>query len=223
VQKPLNENRVVKLLADTLRLRNKRFQKDDKQYLGQVLTHVTPAKSSKVYSKLKRVYGGLSPPLQPDVDILFRKGDDIRAVEVKMFHLNAKSRLSRSYYEGIDQALALLTLGFNRVALWHIFDRDIGLNKFASHGSYAQLFTRELRLPIDFTAMYLVKDKGDYRFVPARPVTKDFKTNELVEARLLRSLDDPMLPFVWRSNNPLLTRPLVADIRKVMLRWLDNR
>jgi hypothetical protein len=219
----LNEDRIVKLLAETLRLRNKRFHKGDEQYLGQVLTHVTPAKSSKVYSKLKKAYGGLSPPLQPDVDILFRKGDDIRAVEVKVFHLNAKNRLSRSYYEGMDQALALLSLGFNRVALWHIFDNDIGLVKLARYGSYAQLFTRELGLPMDFTAMYLVKDKRDYRFVPARPVIKDFKTKELVKARLLRFLDDPMMPFVWRSNNPLLTRPLVAEIRKVMLEWLNNR
>jgi hypothetical protein len=214
----------VRLLAETLRLRNARLHKGHEQYLGQVLAHVTPAKSSNVYSILKDTFGGLSPPLQPDVDILFRKGEDIRAVEVKVFHLNAKNRLSRSYYEGIDQALALLSLGFNRVALWHIFDRDIGIDKLARYGSSAQLFIREqLRLPMDFTAMYLVKYEGDYRFVPTQPVIKDFKTMELVEARLLRFLDDPTLPFVWRSNNPLLTYPLVAEIRKVMLEWLSNR
>jgi hypothetical protein len=220
----LREDRIVRLLAEKLRVRNKRLGERHEQHLGQVLTRVTPAKSSKVYALLKEIYGGLSPPLQPDIDILLRKNDDIRAVEVKVFHLEAGNRLSRSYYEGIDQALALLMFGFNKVALWHIFDKDIELEKLARYGSSAQLFIREqLRLPLDFTAMYLTKENGDYDFVPTQPRISDFRTMELVETRVLKKIDDPSFPFVWKSTNPLLTYPLVTNICKVMLEWLSTR
>jgi hypothetical protein len=220
----IDERRTVELLAEKLELRNKRLGDGHEQYLGQVLRFITPSKSPKIYSMLESIYGGLFPPFQPDVDILFRKGDDIRAVEVKVFHLNAAKTLSRSYYEGLDQALALLRLGFNRVALWHIFDMDIELVKFVSYGSSMQIFVRQqLRLPLDFTAMYIAKDNGGYRFVPTQPLLKDRETGQLITARSLRAIDDPLLPFVWETNNPLLKDELVAKTRTAMLEWLGDR
>ena len=220
----LNERMIVRTLARKLETRNRLLGEEHEQYLGKVLTHVTPAKSPKIYSILRDLYGGIAPPLQPDIDILFRNNEDIRAVEVKVFKITGEGRLSRSYYEGIDQALALLMLGFNRVALWHIFDRNVGIKWFARHGSSLQLFIREqLKLPIDFTALYLIRSKKDYDFVPTKPIVDNFQTMNLVDVRLLRKIEDPELPFLWKTSNPLMRYPHIMNVRKAILEWLDIR
>jgi len=221
---PLNERTIVKELARKLETRNRLLGEKHEQYLGKILSLVTPAKSRKIDSILKNLYGGVAPPLQPDIDLLFRNNEDIRAVEVKVFSITGKGRLSRSYYEGIDQALALLMLGFNKVALWHIFDQDVGIKWFGRYGSSLQLFVREqLKLPIDFTALYLIRNGLGHDFVPTQPRVTNFQTMQLVDVRLLRKIDDPQFPFVWKTSNPLMTYPTVISTRKAILEWLDLR
>lgn len=218
-----NERVIVKKLAAKLKERNTFFNESDPQYLGDIFDHVTPAKSRNVYSILKELYAGLAPPLQPDVDIFFRKKNGIRAIEVKIFHID-KGRLNRSYYEGIDQALALLTLGFDNVALWHIFDQNIRPEIIARYGSLCQIFIREkLQLPIDFTALRMTIRDDEYDFVPIKPIVRDLKTLELREIRLLKKISDPTFTFIWQTTNPLLKDDLVKKIRKAMLDWIEKR
>ncbi|MFC1506990.1 hypothetical protein ACFLQ6_07965 [Thermoproteota archaeon] len=217
------ERIVVKKLAAKLRERNTFFNKSDPQHLGDILDHVTPAKSKKVRAILKELYVGITPPLQPDVDIFFRKKNDIRAMEVKIFHKD-KGSLNRSYYEGIDQALALLTLGFDNVTLWHIFAQDIEPRIIARYGSLCQIFIREqLKLPIDFTTLQMTIKDEEYDFVPIKPIVKDPKTLELHDIKFLKKINDPTFTFIWQTKNPLLKYDLVKKIRKAMLDWTENR
>jgi len=65
-------------------------------------------------------------PLQPDIDILFYDNREkcLHAVELKYF-APYKGRTRLSYYEGIDEALALLLYGVDYAHLWHFFIRDV--------------------------------------------------------------------------------------------------
>mgnify|MGYP001030022815 CR=1 FL=1 len=221
----MDERTTVKILTNKLRNRNKQIGPDSDQYLGKIFGHVNPAKSPKVYSFLKELYGGLAPRLQPEIDLIFKNGDDIRAVEIKCFHLRTNNSLSKSYYEGIDQALALLMYGFNKVALWHIFDQNINPRQFIASGSTAQVFIRnQLKLPIDFTALYLIVSGKDCLFIPTQPRVTDFETMELVDAKLLKTIDDPTFTWVWQNKgNPMLDYPRSKNIRAALIEWLDKR
>jgi len=216
----LNERALVKILAKKLRKRNEQVGLNSDQYLGKVFAHANPAKAPKVCSFLKELYGGLAPRLQPEIDLIFKNGDNIRAVEVKCFRLRTSNSLSGSYYEGIDQALALLMYGFNNVALWHVFDQTINPKQFMTSGSTAQLFIREqLKLPIDFTALVLVS-REDYFFIPTQPRVTDFETMELVDVKLLKTIDDPTFPWVWQTSNPISKYPrcfeAVSEARRTL-------
>jgi len=221
----LDERTTVKTLANKLKNRNKQIRFDSDQYLGKVFSHINPAKSPRVYSFLKELYGGLAPRLQPEIDLIFKNDDDVRAVEIKCFYLRTNNSLSKSYYEGIDQALALLMYGFNKVALWHIFDQNISPRQFMTSGSTAQGFIRnQLKLPIDFTALYLVISGEDCLFIPTQPRVNDFETMELVNVRLLQRIDDPTFTWVWQTkDNPMLNYPRVKNIRAALIEWLDKR
>lgn len=215
---------MVRKLAEKLRDRNQNFPRDHDQHLGDILTHVNPAKSLEVNSFLRDLYGGLMPRLQPEIDLILRKGDDIRAIEVKCFHLRGGNCLNKSYYDGIDQTLALLMYGFDKAALWHVFDESIGVQQFATSGSTAQLFVREqLKLPIDYTALYVKRNRRDLQFIPTQPRVTDFSSMELVDFKELTTIEDPRLRFTWRSSNTITDFPRVRNLRRILINWLDQR
>ncbi len=113
--------------------------------------------------------------------------------------------------------------GFDKVALWHVFDQDIKPNQFITSGSNAQLFIRnQLNLPIDYTALYLLRSHSQFEFIPTQPRVKDFDTLDLLDARLLKTIPDPSLSFVWQTSNPLLKYPRVRNIRAALVDWLDD-
>lgn len=72
-------------------------------------------------------------PLQPDVDLLYgiqeegKSRGPLTGIEVKIFKYQRGKPTPkttfprRGYYSGIDQALSLLTFGFDYVYLWHVF------------------------------------------------------------------------------------------------------
>lgn len=84
----IDEHKAVNLLATVLRNRNKHFPPESDQHLGEVFTHINPASATQVSSTLRKLFGRLAPRLQPEIDIILRKGDNIRAIEVKLFHLD---------------------------------------------------------------------------------------------------------------------------------------
>jgi len=220
----LRERTVVEKLAAKLRDRNQHFSKDHDQHLGDVYTRVNPARSRGVNSLLRELYGGLTPRLQPEIDVILKKGDDIRAIEVKLFKLRSNNSLSRSYYEGIDQAIALLMYGFNRAALWHVFDQDIEMGKVNTYGSIAQVFiVDKLKLPIDYTAWCLDRSGPDYEFIPTKPILGDFRSMDVKVTIPLFKIQDPRLSFVWVRVNPLLEDGRVRNIREALMQWLEKR
>lgn len=220
----LKERTVVEKLAAKLRDRNQNFARDSDQHLGEVHTWVNPARSPRVNSLLRSLYGGLTPRMQPEIDIVLKKGEDIRAIEVKFFKIRSNDSLSLSYYEGIDQALALLMYGFNKTALWHVFDQDIELSKVITYGSVAQVFiVEQLRLPINFTAIRLERSAQNYEFTPTKPILRDYNSMEVVHALSLVKIHDPRLKFVWTATNPLLEDGRVQNIRAALMEWLNKR
>lgn len=70
-------------------------------------------------------------PRQPEIDLIYvLKGDGGRglqvfAAEVKYIRLTKDRQASHSYYEGLDEALALLILGFDRALLIHLIDSEL--------------------------------------------------------------------------------------------------
>jgi len=219
----IDERKAVNLLANALKNRNKYFPPENDQHLGEVFTHINPASATKVSSTIRKLFGKFAPRLQPEIDIILRKGDDIRAIEVKLFHHEKNNRLSRPYYIGIDQALALLMYGFNSVALWHIFDEKIPSNLVTS-GVNAQIFIRhKLELPIDFTALLLRKKGNNYSFHPLKPIMTDFVNKIPVGYTELSAIDDPQFTYGSRSQNKIIDLPEVKSIRSAMLQWLNEK
>jgi hypothetical protein len=67
------------------------------------------------YGRPLEVPTSLIPPLQPEIDMILCKGQSMLAIELKYFKRKGNS-LNHSFYEGIEQALALLRWGFDHVA-----------------------------------------------------------------------------------------------------------
>lgn len=85
----------------------------DEEEVYEYLAHLFRERGFAVQVKVGR--GSQSP----DADLLLSRGGKATAVEVKYF------RSSPRFYEGLDEALALLLQGFDEVYLLHVFDSDI--------------------------------------------------------------------------------------------------
>jgi hypothetical protein len=79
--------------------------------------------------KVKRVMSGRGR-LSPDADVEVEKGGERIAVEVKYF------RDSPKFYLGLDEALALLLHGYDKVYLLHVLDTALS-EKCEDHVSKA--------------------------------------------------------------------------------------
>ena len=107
------------------------------------------------YARRLRVEPKLIPPLQPEIDMILCKADKMMAVEVKYFRRKGNG-LDHSFYEGIEQSLALLRWGFNYVALWQLFDYPaLGKDELWFYGGWTWAFLHAapeqggLKLPED--------------------------------------------------------------------------
>lgn len=95
----------------------------------------TSVRVDRLHSKLK-TEGALSSeeinikhPFHPDIDVLpwakqYAGKPDIMASEVKYFRLR-EGAVYPNIYEGLGEALMLLTYGVDYVSLWHLFDPEI--------------------------------------------------------------------------------------------------
>ena len=114
-------------------------------------------------------------PLQPEIDIFClefgKEPADIEfpkyyGMELKYFAPTARydlnARYKKPFYEGIGEAMSLLTLGLDYVSLWHFFDQDM-LNKFLAE-NYANMVQRmisSLNLPIGYRARWVKVDQKE--------------------------------------------------------------
>jgi hypothetical protein len=95
----------------------------------------TSVRVDRLHQKLK-TEGALSPeeisikhPFHPDIDILFWSKEysgepAIYGVEVKYYRIRDNA-VYPNIYEGLGEAMMLLTFGINSASLWHLFDPEI--------------------------------------------------------------------------------------------------
>ena len=80
-----------------------------------------PIASKKFRNKWKSTFPLFTPPIQPDFDLIYFRENKIIGIEAKLYSYR-KLNLDHSFYEGIDQALALLQWGFDHVGLWNFLE-----------------------------------------------------------------------------------------------------
>lgn len=94
---------------------------------------------------------------QPEIDMLIidKNSGAIHAVELKYFRLVKKGErvgLNYPFYSGLDEALALLRFGFERVSLWHAFDQGIPADTVQRYLDEIVELIRGLKMPIGYRA-----------------------------------------------------------------------
>ncbi len=127
----------------------------------------------RLHQKLK-TEGALTPeeisikhPFHPDVDVLYWSrgyvGEPIiYASEVKYFRLR-KNTVYPAIYEGLGEALMLLTFGFDYVGLWHFFDPEIPSEIVTRYRDLTQNLLNFTNSPVNYGSWLLadfLKDEG---------------------------------------------------------------
>jgi hypothetical protein len=179
----------------------------------------------EIYGKPLNINPKLIPPLQPEIDMIFCKGNEMMAVELKYFQRRGKG-LDHSFYEGIEQALALLRWGFDYVALWQLFDSSIRKEELWFYGGWTWYFLHGeanqggLNLPIDFTFMLVNSTSQGYDF---RPIQPRF-TGSSIRLELLPPLYNPEFQITNTHPNILLDKcPEVKVLRSMLDEWLNSQ
>lgn len=126
----------------------------------------TSVRTDRLHSKLK-TEGCLSSeeinvkhPFHPDIDVLYwlkdYKGEpSIFASEVKYFRLR-NSNVYPNIYEGLGEALMLLSFGVDYVSLWQLFDPEIPSETVNRYRDLTQsLVTEAYTSPINYQSWLL--------------------------------------------------------------------
>jgi len=178
-----------------------------------------------IYGRPLNVPETLIPPLQPEIDMLLCREDTMTAVELKFFKRRGGG-LDHSFYEGIEQSLALLRWGFDHVALWQLFDYpSINKDELWFYGGWTWRFLHHdaehggLNLPIEFTFMLVMKEGERYDFYPVQPIPRDTG----IELKVLPPPYDPRFLITYRHRNPLLDCPEVLRLRNMLVEWLETQ
>jgi hypothetical protein len=142
-------------------------------------------------------------PLQPDIDILWKSTDkskpELGGVEVKIITANSKDSLSLPYYRGIDETLALLRFGLDRVLLFELFLISLDseevtnavIQKYFPYQEATINLLKTLRLPIGYRAAF--------DFVINDQISEDRIKVIDTEDNQLR-IDPPLNPYL-KSND----------------------
>ncbi|PSO07201.1 hypothetical protein B9Q04_12110 [Candidatus Marsarchaeota G2 archaeon BE_D] len=95
-------------------------------------------------------------PRQPDIDILLCRVNNgnrvppITAAEVKYIRTARGGRVNPSYYSGLDEAVALLLLGFDHVLLIHVVDEKVLSKVYLGYAKLLSELIRTLGLPLGY-------------------------------------------------------------------------
>ena len=136
--------------------------------------------------------------------------------------------VNQSFYKGIEQALALIQWGFDRVALWQLFDESFSEEDLRNYGCRTWFFIHGiLKLPIDFTMIRLIGT--DLKKMKFQVIQADWQNN-LAPVGLL-DIDDPRFLFSRLHLNPLIygevSNPSLArevhTLRDFLLEWLPKQ
>lgn len=164
------------------------------------------------YPKLKKQLPD-SCFLHPDIDILLSPKAMIQGrrelvgVEVKAIYMKKLGELNTRFYKGLDEAIALLRFGLDRVVFFQVFlvalldegDREAMPGMFIECQIPVRELIRNLRLPISYTPAldFLVGDK----LMPDPIQVLDLKDPD-------QSPGDKQLILRYKGLNPFLTAQL---------------
>jgi len=112
-------------------------------------------------------------PRRPEIDLIIcRKEKDAKvppllAAEVKYIRTTKTGRVSPSYYSGLDEALALLILGFDKVMLIHLVEEGVLSTVFLDYAKLLSSMIKSLGLPLGYRvyALALSTDLHIYKTV----------------------------------------------------------
>jgi hypothetical protein len=152
-------------------------------------------------------------PRQPEIDLIYAlKGDSSRglqvfAAEVKYIRLTKDRQASHSYYEGLDEALALLILGFDSALLIHLIDSELLETVLLKAIKLLSMLVEYMRLPIGYRVYSVSKHGAAVSFytwigrgntyIDLKELWADPPPNPLLSA------DNPLYKLV-KSNRDLL-------------------
>lgn len=225
------KKKMENILAEELK---KRFEespqpKFDKIYVSKrpFLAKTLKKKWCEKYGKPLGVEPTLIPPLQPEIDMILCRGKTMIAVELKYFKRRGRG-LNHSFYEGIEQTLALLRWGFDHVALWQLFEHpSIEPSELWFYAGWTWNFLHAspeyggLNLPVEFTFMLVRKAKADqgYDFLPVQPNRVDGS----IRLDVLPPPYDPRFKIRTPHRNTLLDCSEVIKLRAMLEEWLETQ
>lgn len=207
----------------------KKFDQTPPRKFDKIYIFKRPFQSSRLRRKWNEIYARkikreLAPPLQPEIDMILCKEDKMIAVEIKYFEIKGNS-LSRSFYEGIEQTLALLRWGFDHVALWQLFEESVAVEELFFYGGWTWSFVHAppkyggIGLPIEFTFYQVRKSQTGYDFHPVQPE----RYNGGIRLRILHPPYSPKFQIKTRHPNPLAYSKEGQRLRSILQEWLKTQ
>ena len=195
--------------------------KDEKEAIRKLIVPIlkeqyfvrTSVRVDRLHQKLK-TEGVLSPeeisikhPFHPDIDILFwakeYTGEPIiQAVEVKYFRLK-EGGVYPNIYEGLGEALMLLTFGVDYVCLWHLFDPEIPSEIVSRYRDLTQNLVSDTYSPINYQSWLLpeIPSPSIRKVTPKTPIEAiEQSTREVQRAFFTMSLTANL------KSNPIANR-----------------
>ena len=96
-------------------------------------------------------------PFHPDIDVLYWSKEYVGepvlvASEVKYFRLKS-GNVYPSIYQGVGEAMMLLTFGFDHVCLWHLFDPEVPSDTVSKYKELTQDLIQDTASPIKLPVM----------------------------------------------------------------------
>jgi hypothetical protein len=195
---------------------------DESGKFEKVFAWKRPRQSQSFMKDWLKIHGGkFAPPVQPDFDMIIFWQNKIIGIEVKYFK-HERKRIVTSFYRGIDQALALLSWGFDHVGLWHIYDEQSNEQELWFYGIETWLYLQQpkekggLGLPLEFTLMKFSRDNEFNVVVPV------IDKNRITIKEIL-PLYNSRFQFGVRHPNPLISYPRVKQRKETLLNWLETQ
>lgn len=214
----MNEIQITKLLVDKLEKSNK---------IRIIKTGFNLSGDEWFKSKWNEIHVNnqlVPPPIQLSPDIVYiDQHDKLVGIEVKKFKKkdqNEKS-ITRSFYDGIGQALVMLTWGYDHVGVWHIFEDTVDKEKRELYGTIWEILHNQLNVPIEFTYMLYDSEKDQFKPINRISLIENHKISLLTYNTL--PIDDPGFTFTYSYTNPLLSQnPKVKDLRSILVNYLNR-
>ena len=196
---------------------------DESGKFDKVFVWKRPRQSPYFMKNWIKIHGGtFAPPVQPDFDMIIFWQNKIIGIEIKYFKHKQK-RIETSFYRGIDQALALLSWGFDHVGLWHIYDEFSTSQELWFYGIETWLYLLQpkekggLGLPLEFTPMKFSNKTNEFNVIVPKKVNNRITITEIIP------LYYPRFNFSVQNNNPIINHPRVKQRRKMLLNWLETQ